>query len=324
MNPEFRMVLSAFIRFYKFLGYFDAKNLLASKHYPEQIEKAIQYASEADDVTLIIDSGAFSVWNAGGKVDVMEYLEFLKDFDKNHRSKFKEVFYVSLDVIPLSNSTPDQIIEAVEEGYENYLLFKDAGFDNIIHVLHQGDDDMVPDLVDRFLKTNPTYIGISPSNATMTNVRMTWLDGIFSKISPSYRTHGFAVTSMTLMRNYPWFSVDSTSWFMIGMYGKLCIPLDRYGNVITDDTTPVFDKFEVSVSPQRISAVDGYKTLLIQKPGLIKHVDEYIEFLCKKYPIVPAKIFSPRNEGRVLANLAMFLRVEEYFVQPEYQVSSLF
>ena len=50
------------------------------------------------------------------------------------------------------------------------------------------------------------------------------------------------------MNKFPWFSVDSTSWFMIGMYGKLCVPLDIHGNVILDDTTPIFDKFEVSTS----------------------------------------------------------------------------
>jgi hypothetical protein len=191
MHTEFRMVLSAFIRYYNIIKYFDAKNLLASKHYPEQVEKAIQYASEVEDVTLIIDSGAFSVWNAGGKVDVMEYLQFLKEFDKNHRSKFKEVFYVSLDVIPgtvsSSHITDVEIMSAVEEGFANYLIFRDAGLDNVIHVLHQGDDDIVPDIVPRLINTAPSYIGISPSNAVMTTPRMKWLDSIFNKIPEDIR-----------------------------------------------------------------------------------------------------------------------------------------
>lgn len=328
MHKEFRMVLSAFIRYYELLKFFDAKNILASKHYIEQVERAIDYAQEVDDVTLIIDSGAFSVWNAGGKVDLKEYIDFLKDFDKKHKSKFREVFYVSLDVIPGTSTsthiTDEEVRSAVEEGFDNYLKFLDAGFDNVIHVIHQGDDGVVPDIVPRLLATNPKYIGISPSNAVATKPRMKWLDSIYNKIPKDLRTHGFAVTSIPLMRYYNWFSVDSTSWFILGVYGKLSVPLDKNRHVICDDDTPIYDKLEVSTSPRRIDGPDGYKTLLHKNPGLVQEIDRYIEYLCKKYPITPSKIFSERNEGRTLCNLAMFLRFERQPRDEILQVSTLF
>ena len=51
--PQMRFVLSAFIRYYEILKWFDAKNILASKHYPEQVIRAVDYAEEIEGVNLI-------------------------------------------------------------------------------------------------------------------------------------------------------------------------------------------------------------------------------------------------------------------------------
>ena len=319
-----RFIFSAFTRYVSVLQHFKAKNLLGSKHYPEQIDKAIDYAAVIDGTTLIIDSGAFSVWNMGGTLDLGEYITFLKKFEKDHRSKFADVWYVNLDVIPGSKDSKsisqDEIIAAADAGFENYLKMKNE-FDNVIHVFHQGED--IP-VLDRLLATNPAYIGVSPSNAVMTNPRKLWLDEAYKHIPSHVKTHGFAVTSIDLMRSYDWYSVDSTSWFMIGMYGKLCIPLNKDRKVILTDDEPIYDKFDISTSIRKVNGKDGYNTLAKTQPALIKEVDKYIEFLCKKHPIKVEHIFSDRNEGRVLANIEMFIRFEQTSNFCAYQSNSLF
>jgi hypothetical protein len=325
-----RLVASAFIRYYHICKYLGVKNLLASKHYPEQVQKAIDYAIGTDninpltkgkdqgveDTTLIVDSGAFSVWNAGGELHLDDYLVFLRDFDKKHRSKFKEVWYVNLDVIPGKQGespTPDQIAKACEDGYKNYEIMRNE-FDNVIHVYHEGDD---PDYLRKMINEGAKYIGISPSNDVMTGPRQVWLDQAFHKLKehPHIRTHGFAVTSFELMKTFDWFSVDSTSWFMIGMYGKLCIPLDRQGHLFLGEGDLVHKK-EVSISERKKKSADGYLTLRNStRPGdrafITEVVDKYIDHLCKIHPITPEKLFDERNEARVLANLAMFLQFEK-------------
>lgn len=316
--PQMRFVLSAFIRYYEILKWFDAKNILASKHYPEQVLRAVDYAEEVEGVNLIIDSGAFSVWNMGGTLDLKEYIDFLKDFEKNHMSKFNEVWFVNLDVIPGEQGkipTPDQVEKAADDGFDNYLKMRNEGWDNIIHVYHQGE--AIP-VLDRLLKTEPKYIGISPSNDSMTVARKTWLTESFNYIEETVgyvKTHGFAVTSFELMNKFPWFSVDSTSWFMIGMYGKLCVPLDIYGNIILDDTTPIFDKFEVSTSAvknaKNCCSIDSYTHIAHNNSKRAEQIDKYMDYLYTKFGISRSQIFSHRNEGRVAANLSMFIRFEQ-------------
>lgn len=340
-----RFVFSAFIRYYDILKDIDnklangqiefvkdmpgIKNILASKHYPEQVVRAIDYAKDVENVNLIIDSGAFSVWNMGGKLDVNDYIKFLKDFEKEHMSKFKEVWFVNLDVIPGNAGdreiTQQQIDDAAEEGFQNYLKLRNEGWDNVIHVYHQGEDSQV---LQQLLDINPEYIGISPSNDSTTSARTIWLDKTFQNIEKMkgyVKTHGFAVTSMNLMNRENWFSVDSTSWFMIGMYGKLCIPMDEYGEIILNPDQPMFDKFEVSLSERKKdNPVDGYNFFYKHKPGKAKQIDKYMEQLNKIYQIHPEQLCSSRNEGRVAANLLMFLRWEKQFKHVVHKPVSMF
>jgi len=322
-----RVVLSAFIRYYEFLKYFKVENILASQHYREQIKKAIQYTEECPDipVNLIIDSGAFSAWNANEEVDFDDYLAFVKTFDKEHRHKFNEVWYVNLDVIPgkkgESHISKDMIQHAADLGFENYLKFKEAGFDNVIHVIHQGEDLTV---LKRLVDTNPLYIGISPSNDVMTASRKKWLDEVFQYTPKHIKTHGFAVTSMTLMRSFDWFSVDSTSWFMMGVYGKLYIPVDTAGKIITDTSTPIADSLILSISPAKINAGDGYNTYMKKNSSIIKEIDKYIEYLCTTLPITPAHLFDERNEARVMCNLLVFMRYQQQKHMCDYEAQTLF
>lgn len=297
------------------------KNILASKHYPEQVVRAVDYGKDVEGVNLIIDSGAFSVWNMGGKLDVNEYITFLKEFERDHMSKFNEVWFVNLDVIPGVSGqkviTHQDIRNAADEGFENYLKLRNEGWDNVIHVFHQGEP---MDVLDRLLQTDPEYIGISPSNDSMTKARIDWLTQSFNYIEKTkgyVKTHGFAVTSMNLMSRFPWFSVDSTSWFMIGMYGKLCIPVDENKQIILDPQAPVFDKFEVSTSVRKINGVDGYNTIYRSDPERAKQIDKYMIHLYDLYGIHPEQLCSERNEARVAANLLMFLRFEK---QPKPEI----
>jgi len=273
-----RFVLSAFIRYYEILKWYDSKNILASQHYREQVERAVDYAQEVEGVNLIIDSGAFSIWNKGGSLDLQDYINFLKDFEKKHMSKFNEVWFVNLDVIPGNQGdkfiSTEQIRQAADDGFENYLKMRNEGWDNVIHVFHQGESI---DVLDRLLDTDPKYVGISPSNDSMTAARKIWLTEAFNRIEQTkgyVKTHGFAVTSIALMDAFPWFSVDSTSWFMIGMYGKLCIPLDKQGRVIIDDETPIVDKFEISLSERKKNSKDSYNYIYLHNRDRAHQIDK--------------------------------------------------
>jgi hypothetical protein len=73
------------------------------------------------------------------------------------------------------------------------------------------------------------YIGISPYMKASQNSVLRWLDHCFTRITvkdgiPLCKTHGFGVTGHRIVRRYPWFSVDSTTWALSAAYGNILLP----------------------------------------------------------------------------------------------------
>ena len=202
----------------------------------------------------IVDSGAFTVWNKGGVINVHEYIK-----------KIIELFpyfdvAANLDVIPgkkgmaASEYTSAITHKAAQDGWHNYLIIEEelneAGIDakeRVMPIYHQGESmDWLKEMVDYGCQ----YIGISPSNDYATPQRQHWLDDVFDyfrSLSNMPRTHGYAVTSPRLMGQYPWFSVDSASWVQQGGYGTVSTP---YGTITMSDRADVMGKAD---------AMDGAK-----------------------------------------------------------------
>ncbi len=185
----------------------------------------------------IVDSGAFTVWNKGGKINVQDYeirlLSILQSFD----------IAANLDVIPgkqgiaAKDITKQMAEDAAQEGWDNYMYLDNAiserhGEGRVMSIYHQGEPlRWLKKMVDHGCQ----YIGISPSNDYHTNQRMHWLDDVFDyliSLPKMPKTHGYAVTSPVLMKTYPWFSVDSASWIHQGGLGIVCTP---FGNVTLTD-----------------------------------------------------------------------------------------
>lgn len=63
-----------------------------------------------------------------------------------------------------------------------------------------------------------------------------WIDKAFQIVCPPpsrlpvVRIHGFGITTYELLIQYPWWSVDSTSWAKVGAYGGILVPHKRKVN----------------------------------------------------------------------------------------------
>jgi len=211
----------------------------------EDIEGFIEGQKAGKESFGIIDSGAFTVWNKGGHIDVDEYgdrlLVLLQNFD----------VAANLDVIPGKQGMDAKHIEtattekAADGGWRNYLNLTaklqeyDIDWRRLMPIYHQGES---LDWLKRMVDHGCTYIGISPSNDYHTNQRSLWLDDVYDylrKLPVLPKTHGYAVTSPVLMRQYPWFSVDSSSWIQLGGYGCVNTP---YGMVILSEREDVMGR----------------------------------------------------------------------------------
>lgn len=166
---------------------------------------------------IILDSGAFTVWNSGGVMTlddvISSYEKALKVIDNKC-----DAYLINLDVIPGSKGnkpTKQEAATACEQSWQNYLVLKEK-FSNVLPVFHEDDDFEY--LYKMMKETN--YIAISPANDSSTKKRMIWLDKVYSILKADYKTHGLAATSEKIMQRYPFYSVDSINWKVIVMFAN--------------------------------------------------------------------------------------------------------
>lgn len=211
----------------------------------DDIDQYVKAQAEGRESFGIVDSGAFTVWNKGGVIKVADYgrklVELLPHFD----------VAANLDVIPgkkgmaAADYTPAITEQAALAGWKNYMnlsfMLKSHGInpDRIMPIYHQGES---MDWLKRMVDHGATYIGISPSNDYATSQRQHWLDDVFDylrSLPQIPKTHGYAVTSPVLMKQYPWMSVDSASWVQQGGYGCVSTP---FGIITLTDRDSIMGK----------------------------------------------------------------------------------
>jgi len=215
------------------------KNRLFSYFYKEGILSWVKYCRECsfEGGKVVLDSGAFSAWSRGEEIDLDKYIEFAHQMRKEFRKLGMELFIVNLDVIPgkkgetssLNRGFNQEIIDqAAAKGFQNMLRMIENGI-KPIHVFHQGESfkwlDKMVEHVD--------YIGISPANDLPTIQKRRWIDSVFDylvKNGIKVRTHGFAVTSPSMMRDYPWTSCDSSTWRVLAGMGGIYYPVGGFKN----------------------------------------------------------------------------------------------
>lgn len=271
--------------------------------------------STSDDwpykVRLLLDSGAYSAWVQKSPIDIKEYIAFIK---RNEKWIWN---YVSLDVIPGSFDaprTPKHVADAAKQSYRNHQIMKDAGLRPI--PVHHGGESMKD--LEQMLKDGEEYIGVSPFKDWTYGRQARWLDDVFNFITdkngyPFVKVHGFGVTQNELIRRYPWYSIDSTTFRMTPAYGQILIPLERKGR-------PDF-----TVKPQTINVTgetntnDGANTRSFDGLG-----DLYKDYISKYLnDFAHCKIGHVRydNEYRSRAMMAYFQQIEKASVGVRFETA---
>ena len=173
-------------------------------------------------VDLVWDSGAFSAWRKGIRLNLKKYM--------NHLERFESISegYVGMDVIPGNPGmprTPQQTEESASAGWKNHMAMRKAGFEPI-PVYHFGERRY---WLEKMLGEGFKYIGIGGVARAAAGCRKEWLDGLFGYLGgdkgyPDVKVHGFGMTSVPLMFRYPWFSCDSMSYQLMSAYGWILVP----------------------------------------------------------------------------------------------------
>jgi hypothetical protein len=186
----------------------------AAKLYSVLNDKSHIRRWQSDELFLMIDSGAHS-WNkftitkighssSGDNLPPIKdhaewYLQLIYQF------RHRPWIFVELDCYGnLDKSYIDQMYHRVKAIKGNF---------EFIRVYHPTIDNGSCSELRKWIDEGQTYIGIGNDSIPI-------LDRIFSLTGTSVKVHGFAMTKESLLLQYPFYSVDSTSPLACEMYGS--------------------------------------------------------------------------------------------------------
>lgn len=169
---------------------------------------------------ILIDSGAFSVFSRGMKLDLDLYSDFIEKVKAVKTPH--EIYFINVDIIPQAKGTTptkDEIERACEQGLENYIKLKQRGH-NTLHTFHQFDNFKYLDIIREECDTE-NYICISPANDQSLESRYYWLQEVTRQVKTTTRTHCLGLTAVNVLEDLPVFSADSSTWRAGARYGMV-------------------------------------------------------------------------------------------------------
>jgi hypothetical protein len=196
----------------------NVEHILISYHFVKKVDELFRKLDGYLPKSIILDSGAFSVWANNQHIDINSYISFAKQLRERLPSEV-ELNIVNLDVLPGKfgqRPTDKEREESAQKGWENMLQLEKEGL-KVIHVYHQHEK---VEWLDK-LREHSDYIGISPANDVSMREKLQFMDSCYTRIKASVKTHGFAVTSPDQLYRYPLYSADSSSWVAAARYGTI-------------------------------------------------------------------------------------------------------
>lgn len=254
-------------------------HLLESYHYVHK--QSYVDAIRASGDKIFLDSGAFSAYTLGVKIDLPTYCRYIQE----------NIDIIRHDDGIMIASVLDGIGDP-QETYENQLAMERHGV-RPLPCFHAGEDERY---LEWYIK-NYDYITLGGMVGASTKQLQIWLDRIWSNYltdsagRPRIKVHGFGITSIPLMETYPWYSCDSSSWIQSASFGGVITP--EHGPIQVSDKSPA-----KHVAGQHVESYkpieNDYMTQLLRSQGF-----EY-ERLSTVY------------ESRAVYNLWAFMEINKY------------
>ena len=160
---------------------------------------------------VFLDSGAFSAHSLGVSIDIDAYCDYV--------IRNRDILRVEGGAIMAS--VLDGIGDALKT-YQNQLYMESKGA-KPLPCFHFGED---PRYLEWYV-ANYSYITIGGLVGKAQRDQEVWLDRIWNNYMvdgsgrAKLKVHAFGMTAPSLMKRYPWYSVDSSSWIQAASFGSI-------------------------------------------------------------------------------------------------------
>lgn len=214
----------------------------AARRYPKFQLESYHYVNKdsfvrkmrRDGFRGFLDSGAFSAFTKGYEIDLKAYARYIGD---------------NADIVEMA-SVLDAIGDPAKT-LENQKKLEAEGV-QVLPCYHYGE----PEEYLKYYLDNYEYITIGGMVPIATPQLRIWLDRIWTQYLTTgdgkarSKVHGFGLTVPELMRRYPWYSVDSSSWVQIASNGGIFLP--NVGALLVSEHSPsrkMFGQHYSTLSP---------------------------------------------------------------------------
>lgn len=199
-------------------------HLLESYHYVHKPQFVEAMRSRGDKV--FIDSGAFSAYTLGVIIDIEEYCKYIQ---------------TNIDIIREEDGVAlASVLDGIGDPlltYQNQKRMEQLGV-TPLPCFHAGEDERY---LEYYLDNYP-YLTLGGMVGSSTKQLIIWLDRMWSNYiideqgRPRKKIHAFGITSVEIMKRYPWHSVDSSSWVQSAAFGTIITP--DFGTLQVSEKSP--------------------------------------------------------------------------------------
>ena len=207
---------------------------------------------------FFLDSGAFTAFNSKKTIDIDAYIAFLK---KNNIKT-----YAALDVIYDPIATAKNLAYMEASGLKPIPVFHyRTPLSELQKLISDHDYIALGGLVPLSMKKKELY---------------SWLDTCFSALYAPVRdgklkVHGFGVSNVEVLKRYPFYSVDSTSWKQGATFGN-----------VTDFTDGRMDNLDKNPRYKMLQQKRDWLELNLQNIEAFRKIETFITALWSKRGIV--------------------------------------
>lgn len=192
--------------------------LLLSYFYFSKIDIAEMldecFAGVDIELDVFADSGAYSAHTLGKPVEPDDYIAWVKRWEGRFTCA----------------AGPDVIGDPVATHRETVRMRRVIRNIPVLPTFHVGEDWS---WLLKAVKVSD-YIALGGMVPYSANRRLltVWLQQAFSMIPATMRVHGFGMTTWSLLRRFPWYSVDSSSWTAGFRYANAVLFDERLGKFV--------------------------------------------------------------------------------------------